>query len=71
MKQWFLFYTSEPEKLAQDVRELQSKENQEETKLAWGVRDIIQRPVGDKHFPPQNLVKSKICAIFATKSTIE
>lgn len=47
MKQWFLFYTSEPEKLAQGVRELQSKENQEETKLAWGVRDIIQRPVGD------------------------
>lgn len=29
IKQWFLFYTSEPEKLAQ------------------GVRDIIQRPVGE------------------------
>ena len=27
MKQWFLFYTSEPEKLAQGVRELQSREN--------------------------------------------
>ena len=51
MKQWFLFYTSEPEKLAQGVRELQSKENQEETKLAWGVRDIIQRPVGDFPLP--------------------
>ena len=51
MKQWFLFYTSEPEKLAQGVRELQSKENQVETKLAWGVRDIIQRPVGDFPLP--------------------
>ena len=51
MKQWFLFYTSEPEKLAQGVRELQSKENQEEKKLAWGVRDIIQRPVGDFPLP--------------------
>ena len=51
MKQWFLFYTSEPEKLAQGVRELQSKENQEETKLAWGVRDIIPRPVGDFPLP--------------------
>lgn len=49
MKQWLLFYTSEPEKLAQ------------------GVRDIIQRPVGDFPLSPQNLVKSRICAIFAPR----
>lgn len=47
MKQWFLFYSSEPEKLAQSVRELQNKEYQDDTKLAQSVRDIIQRPIGD------------------------
>ena len=43
MKQWFLFYTSEPEKLAQGVRELQSKENQEDTILYQSGREIVKR----------------------------
>lgn len=51
MKQWFLFYTSEPEKLAQGVRELQSQDNQDDTKLARGVREIVQRPVEDFPLP--------------------
>lgn len=51
MKQWFLFYSSEPEKLARGVRELQTREDQDDTKLARGVREIIQRPVGDFPLP--------------------
>ena len=47
MKQWFLFYTAEPKKLAQGVRELQSNENQEDTKLAQDVREFIQHPIGE------------------------
>ena len=51
MKQWFLFYISDPEKLAQGVRELQSRDNQDDTKLARGVREIVQRPVEDFPLP--------------------
>ena len=51
MKQWFLFYTAEPEKLARGVRELQSTENQDDTKLARTMREIIQQPIGEFPLP--------------------
>ena len=48
MKQWFLFYTAEPEKLARGVRELQGAGNQYNTKLAHPVREILQRPFAEQ-----------------------